>query len=100
MTNPIKTTDDIVQYMINTEAYFDLYNFLSPIIAAGLRKVKECNKGVPFMLVDDIETWQEALEEMIWAFDTLTYESDFDADDNRIQRGLDLFAKHYRSLWV
>jgi hypothetical protein len=100
MTNPIKTTDDIVQYMLDTEAYFDLYTFLSPIIAAGLRKVRECDKGVPFVFVDDLESWQEALDEMIWAFDTLADETDFDADDNRIQRGLNLFAKHYRSLWV
>lgn len=49
------------------------------------------------------EEWNSILNEMIWTFETLAddelaFEEEV-ANKERIERGLFLFAKHYRSLW-
>lgn len=44
--------------------------------------------------------WDEALDSMIWSFKYIT-ENDYGqvAQTDSVQKGLDLFAKHFRSLW-
>ena len=124
---------------------------LAPIIAAGLRQLREEKSGVPGSFIYDSEgvvvrsveegeaLWNEALDSMIWSF--TEYTSDWEsnkfmsgevdwkfekhADDKdlsymtygpdhtfeydyegakayreKIQYGIDLFAKHYGSLWT
>ena len=122
---------------------------LAPIIAAGLRQLREEKSGVPGSFIYDSEgvevrsteegeaLWNEALDAMIWSFteysrdweqDFMTGETDwkFEKDPEnkdithivhgplhnfvydydavkvhraKIQHGIDLFAKHYGSLW-
>jgi|APSaa5957512535_1039671.scaffolds.fasta_scaffold376884_1 hypothetical protein len=65
-----------------------------------------------FMELDDdndigAELWDQALAKMIWSFqqtiedDTapLPSSADYDVYNERLQEGLDLFAKYYRNLW-
>ncbi len=49
----------------------------------------------------DEEHWNEILDKMIWSFEALTRcgLDNFEADQVKIQEGLDLFAKHFRDLW-
>jgi len=47
------------------------------------------------------ERWTWVLNEMIWAFEQCSKESDLTSEDewNRLQNGYTLFGKYYGSLW-
>jgi len=51
--------------------------------------------------IDDFyhDRWQYVLDEMIFTFDVLKSDEYFDGIDGRVQNGLRLFAKYFRSLW-
>ena len=106
----------------------DVWNLdytLRPIIAAGLRKYTSNERwGHPPTL--EPQEWEDTLTSMLYAFegnapDMGPYDFGFNFDEGRItrsneeeyerymtdvlaheakvQEGLDLFAKHYHSLW-
>ena len=49
----------------------------------------------------DPERWRKLLDELVWTFDELAKEGTIVDDTNeRIDNGLHLFGKYYRSLWT
>ena len=94
---------------------------LTPIILALLKqfKEKEIGIGCPYIDQYDIpknlrsednynhEGWKWIVDEMIWTFSMLDdeeseyhlMEGDWKAREERVQNGLILFAKYFRSLW-
>jgi hypothetical protein len=74
---------------------------LSKLILPRLKLFRDNLHGYPVGMT--MEEWEQKLDEMIFAHEFLageqrwgTYSSDLWA---RVQNGLDLFAKHYCSLW-
>ena len=54
-----------------------------------------------------MEKWLEALDKMIWSFDFLINEDEFDYEFEKAmemgkkqQEGFELFGKYYLSLWI
>ena len=106
--------------------HYDVWNMdltLALIIHPMLITFKEQNAAYPCLnLVDECysrksvcmchDAWNDILDKMIWSFKQLIddteektyYVGEFDKEgwkqfQTRIQEGLDLFGKHYRSLW-
>ena len=49
----------------------------------------------------DPKRWRKLLDELVWTFDQLTMEGTIvDNTNERIDNGLLLFGKYYRSLWT
>ena len=107
---------------------FDVWNLdhtLSCIIHPALIRLRETKHGYPelwedgmvthhnwdrqlhFDFIDeDIEStylinkWNGILDKMIYSFGKIMEDAYFDNEEwEKIQEGLDLFAKHYTSLW-
>ena len=108
---------------------WSLDNTLSHIIHPALIRLKEIKHGYPelwedgmcyheyytrqlhFDFIDeDVESkylwqkWQDILDDMIYAMEIIAtekiYDIDLDTYDNeRVDRGLELFGKHFCSLW-
>jgi hypothetical protein len=90
---------------------------LSPAIRDAIKIYQEQDAGLPLMELEDVkgfsgehhegmgytsrDAWNHILDEMIFTFDTLS-KGDFYIDENteRVNNGLDLFAKHFKSLWT
>ena len=98
---------------------------LARIIHPALIRLKETKHGYPELLEDgmvthhnrdrqlhfdfideDIETnylidkWNGVLDKMIYSFGKIMEDAYFDNEEwEKIQEGLDLFSKHYTSLW-
>lgn len=99
---------------------------LAPIILPMLKQLKDTKHGVPAEFVhgkdgcteipfEDAERkWNNALDQMIWSFEEILKD---DADEvfftndkfdkegymkyqRKVQRGLDLFGRHFRNLWT
>ena len=111
-----------VKVEVNDHDTFDLCSTLAYIILPSLKKFKEEEIGKPTGFTEDGE-WEACLDAMIWSFDQVLTESeepqasDYEFDivsneetrklflsdhntyNHKVQNGLDLFAKHYRSLW-
>lgn len=71
--------------------------FVHPLLIA----FKESTNGFPYGLTE--EEWDSRLDKMIKAFDLIIQQKQMTSDDivmSEIQEGLDLFAKHYTSLWI
>lgn len=92
-----------------------------------LIELKKVKHGVPCSMFDDPqdasdegyklaeERWSEIMDKMIWSMDYIVYNREYeyypdpDTEDRdysrlkaaelRFQEGMDLFAKHFRSLW-
>lgn len=102
---------------------YDTWNLdhtLALIIHPALIKFKEDSQkiGHPCLGSDDVELctsgkcgcgdkWQEILDKMIWSFGEIISDSfdkfdtiDFIEYDKKLQEGLDLFGKYFRSLWT
>jgi hypothetical protein len=51
------------------------------------------------------DEWDEIMDKMIWAFDFIVQDKEYDDIENieanraRVTEGLELFGKHYQSLW-
>lgn len=98
---------------------------LAYIITPMLKMLKERKVGIPGRLCYDdegneiefdlaIKEWNSILDKMIWSFEQKINNDDWEdqffkngsydseghkAYSNKIQEGIDLFAKHYNSLW-
>lgn len=78
--------------------YDDLYNLdcsICELIAPRLKRFKELDPGCPCYM--SFEEWQGILDKMIWAFEN--YRNNDEADENRVNEGLDLFHKYFQNLW-
>lgn len=71
-----------------------------------LKRFKEINDGYPYGLT--IEEWNEILNKMIYALEFCADEGQFDLVEDaeerknnwkRVEEGLELFGKYFRSLW-
>ena len=94
-------------------ATWSLDTHLAKIIAPRLKRYKELNtyawpgpvEGMPGTgLFNTFEEWQQALDKMIFAFESYASEDrDFwdwsESERQRIEEGLMLFAKCYGALW-
>jgi len=99
---------------------------LATIIHPALVRMKEIKQGYPELYTEDEwpqsrfsdqlsfdfvdfdaedtmleQRWNDALDKMIYSFSVLADDErwSWDLEYDRIQEGLDLFAKHYHSLW-
>lgn len=72
---------------------------IAKFILPRLIKFREKNNGYPYGMSES--EYAQILDDMIYSFDAITkqWDKDFVADNDRIQKGLDLFAKYYRALW-
>ena len=66
-----------------------------------LRRFQELRNGHPASMSDG--EWEIIINRIIWAMEQLL-EDDWllhlsDAGKDKVQEGLDLFGKHFRSLW-
>lgn len=74
---------------------------LALVILPALKEFKEASKDQYPSDMSGTEEWQNILDRMIEGFEIhANPESMLDAEYERAQRGLDLFAKHYRNLWT
>lgn len=94
-----------------------------------LKRLKETKHGIPTSMFDDPSSadeesykiaearWNEIMDKMIWSMDYIANNREYDyypdpandsderdyykleAAEMRFQEGMDLFAKHFRSLW-
>ena len=93
---------------------FDVWNLdytLACIIHPALVRLKEIKHGYPELFEDGMVTphyWDRQLhfdimDKMIYSFEQIAEDKLFDITDQKqweeIQEGIDLFAKHYTSLW-
>ncbi len=88
----------------------DLDSYLAKIIAKGLKRFRLNNVSYPNDLTE--KEWGEILDKMIYSFehfdDRLATDNKtgkellafINTKNKRIQEGIDLFAKHYFSLWI
>ena len=95
---------------VREEDCWNLEVTLAKLIAPRLVKYKEINVyGYPLGF-KDTEEWHEVLDKMIFSFEIVAISKDVvddgdnwiekhEANNIKIQEGLDLFAKHFRSLW-
>ena len=107
---------------------WNLDHTLSCIIHPALIRLRETKQGYPQLFEDGMVTphywdrqlhfdfideeveekyllnkWNDIMDKMIYSFGVIKNDGLFEKYDeeewNRIQEGLDLFAKHYTSLW-
>lgn len=91
---------------------FNLDSYLSKKIIRPLKAFRNGNLASYPMDFASVEEWEKALDEMIFAFEYLNAD-EFPPDEpaetyqkrsfemaEREQRGLELFGKHFRSLWI
>ena len=105
----------IVDSWDNTIAFFqrgkrgyadkDVWNFdyyLAKVILGGLKLLKETHSGYPTKLTD--EKWDKILTEMIEGFENRINVESYEEyliknGENKLNKSLQLFAKHFGSLW-
>lgn len=95
---------------INKEDTRNLDKTIAQFISPGLKLYKNSYDCIPCEIKDRDE-WDEILDKMIYSFDYYAsnqrYEIDFStysmdelkAHRDKIQEGIDLFAKYFRELW-
>ncbi len=79
---------------------FSLDYSLAQAILPRLRRFKEVAHATPSDIPE--EEWNAILDKMISAFEFASSEARWNADESeyvRHQEGINLFAKHYFSLW-
>jgi hypothetical protein len=73
---------------------------ISCFILPRLKRFKEISVGTPGIM--DPKTWQNHLDDMIFAFERHTAAWEVELDESkqqRVRRGLALFAKYFPYLW-
>jgi len=82
----------------DTETW-NLYVTIAGFVVPRLKRFKEVTMGYPASMTE--KEWNESLDKMIFAFETMLNEDgDIDCCDNeKVEEGLSLFAKHYLHLW-
>ena len=107
---------------------FDVWSLdhtLACIIHPALIRLKETKHGYPelwedgmvthhnydrqlhFDFIDEevetkylVDKWDNIMDKMIYSFECIMQDNNLEIEDwDRVQEGLDLFAKHYTSLW-
>ena len=76
---------------------------IAKFILPRLKHLRDNNMGYPSSLSAQVE-WNLILDEIIEAFELIQDESYFDMNDyqkkqDKIDKGLQLFAKYYQGLW-
>ncbi len=81
----------------DTETW-NLYYTIAGFVLPRLKRFKEVTMGYPAVMTEN--EWNECLDKMIFAFETVLKEDDdIDSCDNeKVEEGLSLFAKHYFNL--
>lgn len=109
----VKITDKVTKVIVSNTDTYDLSTTLAKIIVPSLKKYKENPvPGTPGKILPDTkkeytdeeleyyhQLWLDYIDRMILAFELIIADEDYADDDNRIQEGLDLFAKYYLDLW-
>ena len=83
------------------EEVWGSYHAIARMILPRLKAFKLLDKhGLPVDF-DDMESWDNAIQKMIDAFELLSLNhSAFTTEENRTtEQGLDLFRKYFRNLW-
>jgi exonuclease V gamma subunit len=92
--------DRTVDIQIDPYDTWNMDHTLAMIIAPMLKQLKATKHGYPSTLT--VEEWDNILGEMIWSFENSASE-DMSiaqiADQDRIDRGFQLFGKYYKNLW-
>lgn len=71
--------------------------FIYPRLVIFRKENIECYPGN----LKSYKQWEEILDEMIWTFQAIQTINNCDENENkRINKGLKLFAKYFRSLWL
>lgn len=83
---------------------FCLDTTIARFVLPRLMRFKEVSWGRPIdeetKLPVSKDEWSDIIDSIIYSMDWIaTDEEVFPEDPERIQRGLDLFGKHFRSLW-
>jgi len=74
---------------------------LAAVILPALKQFKIASEDQYPGDMESPETWQDILDSMIYAFEIhANPDTMMDAEYERAQKGLDLFAKHFGSLWI
>src|SRR3954466_8765162 len=94
----------IAHVEFSKDDFYSLDFTLAQIIAPALREFKACaHDSWPSLgeqSLQDAKVERAAiLDSMIYAFEAICDDTVLVRKDARIQKGLDLFAKHYRDLW-
>jgi len=82
----------------------DLFSYdayIARVIARDLKVFKKRKGGYPSILTE--ESWDAALDEMIFGFEHIEKCEGLISDCpdcERSQKGIELFAKHFKSLWI
>ncbi len=97
-----KKSDKPRRIKIHIDSYdvWSLDHTLSLIIAPALKMLKDQQHGYPGDL--EPEQWDEILDKMIFSFNLMSLEgwpSSFREEVEKVQEGLDLFAKYFMALW-
>lgn len=71
---------------------------IAKFVLPRLKRFKELNNGFPYE--ETQESWNEKLDDMIYAmeFELKQFDTN-DYDMNRVNRGFELFGKHFHYLW-
>lgn len=87
---------------------WDMDRTLAQLIVPMLKQLAETTHGYPND-VDGHSAWIGKLGEMIWAFESLLRDDYYETHNNswegrrdhcqRVQRGIDSFAKYFLDLW-
>lgn len=119
-----------IKVKIHDSDVYDFRSTMAIVIVAALKKFKKKNNvGVPLFNYPEgsyyycpsvaeetaaRDNWNAIVDKMIFAFEELSTEqkefdiinkNDYDTQElidlqNQVQEGLDLFAKHYKALWI
>jgi hypothetical protein len=112
-------TTDKVAYMESTDKGFKKYEkqltirgftdsetwgldtAIASFVLPRLVRFKTLNTGFPYGFTE--KTWDKALDDMIYAMNYCANEWSIKAEKkvnrNRVQKGCELFGKHFRHLW-
>jgi hypothetical protein len=86
------------------EETWDLDMHLANHILPRLIAFKEQNTNTYPNNFKSMKEWHKVIDEMIWSFDYIInfWNRDFknyEEEEKKCQKGLDLFAKYFRGLW-
>mgnify|MGYP001485994660 CR=1 FL=1 len=104
LLGPYNNDTRTVEIQIDKYDTYSVDHTLSLIIVPLLIQLRDTNHGYPSNLNE--KSWIDIQNKMIWSFEQIRDESQWDipADEweeynAKVQEGLDLFAKYFRSLW-
>ena len=117
-------TDDVdgdrkIEVVIDSYDVWNADHTMALIIHPLLERLLDSSHGSPNVANEDVpeklrsnkekfpgvrkkhhKRWKYVLDEMIYSFKTIAEGDDPYGEDERVQNGLNLFAKYYRGLWT